>query len=88
MVMKPEWFGFDISIPDNITKNGTEGEILLAMEEAKSSASFEAMKTSFITVGLWWAIFSQYTSIGIQATNLGRSINIINKNPPLKIPRS
>ena len=25
------------------------------------------------------AIFSQYTSIGIQATNLGRSINIINK---------
>lgn len=45
MVMKPAWFGFDI---------GTT-------EEELNSAKFEAMKISFITVGLWWALFSQYT---------------------------
>ncbi len=45
MVMKPQWFGFDI---------GTT-------EAALNLAKFEAMKVSFITVGLWWAIFSQYT---------------------------
>ena len=45
MVMKPEWFGFDIGT--------TEAE--------KNKASFEAMKISFITVGLWWVLFSQYT---------------------------
>lgn len=45
MVMKPEWFGFDI---------GTT-------EETHNMAKFEAMKISFITVGLWWIIFSQYT---------------------------
>jgi len=45
MVMKPEWFGFDI---------GTT-------EEEHNMAKFEAMKVSFITVGLWWALFSQYT---------------------------
>ena len=45
MVMRPEWFGFDI---------GTT-------EESKNAASFEAMKISFITVGVWWALFSQYT---------------------------
>ncbi|MFK7814151.1 MAG: MFS transporter, partial [Maribacter sp.] len=61
MVMKPEWFGFDLSISDSITKNGTEEEILLAIKAARNSASFEAMKISFITVGLWWAIFSQYS---------------------------
>ena len=45
MVMKPEWFGFDI------------GET----EETLNLAKFEAMKVAFITVGLWWILFSQYT---------------------------
>lgn len=45
MVMKPAWFGFDIGT--------TEKEL--------NMAKFEAMKISFITVGLWWALFSQYT---------------------------
>jgi len=45
MVMNPNWFGFDI---------GTT-------EETKNAASFEAMKISFITVGIWWILFSQYT---------------------------
>lgn len=45
MVMKPEWFGFDIGT--------TEAE--------KNEASILAMRTSFITVGLWWVVFSQYT---------------------------
>lgn len=45
MVMKPELFGFDI------------GET----EESLNSAKISAMKTSFVTVGLWWIIFSQYT---------------------------
>ncbi|MFH6769016.1 MFS transporter [Gaetbulibacter aquiaggeris] len=45
MVMKPEWFGFDIGT--------TESE--------KNAASILAMRTSFITVGLWWVLFSQYS---------------------------
>lgn len=45
MVMFPEFFGFDI---------GTT-------EEAHNLAKVEAMKVSFITVGIWWALFSQYT---------------------------
>ncbi|HDZ03569.1 MFS transporter [Maribacter sp.] len=45
MVMKPEWFGFDI------------GET----EDSLNTAKVEAMRISFITVGLWWLIFSQYT---------------------------
>jgi len=45
MVMKPEWFGFDI---------GTT-------EVEHDLAKFEAMKVSFTTVGLWWILFSQYT---------------------------
>jgi UMF1 family MFS transporter len=45
MVMKPEWFGFDI---------GTT-------EADKNAASILAMRTSFITVGIWWVLFSQYT---------------------------
>ncbi|RYH74140.1 MFS transporter [Flavobacteriaceae bacterium 144Ye] len=45
MVMFPEWFGFDV---------GTT-------EESRNAASIEAMRISFITVGLWWIIFSQYT---------------------------
>lgn len=61
MVMKPEWFGFDISISDTIMKTGTEEEIVLALKKAKDAASFQAMKTAFITVGIWWAVFSQYS---------------------------
>ncbi|MDF4204664.1 MFS transporter [Maribacter sp. SA7] len=45
MVMKPEWFGFDI------------GET----EDTLNLAKVEAMRISFITVGVWWLIFSQYT---------------------------
>ncbi|TBN06780.1 MFS transporter [Hyunsoonleella flava] len=61
MVMFPNWFGFDISISEDIKLNGSEIEIAEALEKAKNSASFEAMKISFITVGLWWVLFSQYT---------------------------
>lgn len=60
MVMKPEWFGFDI---------GTT-------EQEYNQAKFEAMKISFITVGLWWAIFSQYTfAILPKGTSNGRKVN-------------
>ncbi|WP_298759967.1 MFS transporter [uncultured Psychroserpens sp.] len=45
MVMKPSWFGFDV---------GTT-------QEDKDLASLEAMRVAFITVGLWWILFSQYT---------------------------
>ena len=61
MVMKPELFGFDISISKTLAETGTESEIATALQDAKNSASFEAMRISFITVGLWWALFSQYT---------------------------
>ena len=43
--MKPEWFGFDV---------GTT-------EEQHDRAKVEAMKVSFVTVGLWWILFAQYT---------------------------
>lgn len=60
MVMKPEWFGFDI---------GTT-------EQAHNLAKFEAMKVSFITVGLWWAIFSQYTfSVLPNGISTGHKVN-------------
>ena len=45
MVMKPDWFGFDIGTTD----------------AEKNAASILAMRTSFITVGVWWVLFSQYT---------------------------
>ncbi|QWX84697.1 MFS transporter [Cellulophaga sp. HaHaR_3_176] len=45
MVMKPEWFGFNIG----------------DTEESLNVAKFEAMKISFITVGVWWMVFSQYS---------------------------
>jgi UMF1 family MFS transporter len=45
MVMMPEKFGFDIG----------------STEASLNQAKFEAMKISFITVGLWWLVFSQYT---------------------------
>tara|TARA_R110002049_G_scaffold183124_1_gene351082 strand:- start:1013 stop:2389 length:1377 start_codon:yes stop_codon:yes gene_type:complete len=61
MVMFPHWFGFDISISKTIAETGTETQIAEALKEAKNNASFEAMRISFITVGLWWILFSQYT---------------------------
>ncbi|WP_047545934.1 MFS transporter [Psychroserpens sp. Hel_I_66] len=61
MVMKPDWFGFDISISENIRETGTEAQISEALKDAKNSASMEAMRVAFITVGLWWILFSQYT---------------------------
>ena len=61
MVMKPDWFGFDTSISKTIAETGTESEIAAALQIAKDSASIDAMKVSFITVGLWWILFSQYT---------------------------
>ena len=61
MVMKPDWFGFDTSISKTIAETGTESEIAAALQTAKDAASIDAMKVSFITVGLWWILFSQYT---------------------------
>ena len=76
MVMKPEWFGFDVSIDNSILENGSEEEILLATESAKNTASLAAMKTSFITVGLWWAIFSQYSFMVLpKGISLGNKVN-------------
>ncbi|MCK0124701.1 MFS transporter [Gelidibacter sp. F2691] len=61
MVMKPEFFGFSIAVSPEILANGTESEIALATESAKGAASMNAMKVAFITVGVWWILFSQYT---------------------------
>jgi len=61
MVMKPDWFGFDTSISRTIAETGTVKEIAEALEISKNTASFEAMRISFVTVGLWWVLFSQYT---------------------------
>ncbi|MCK8479917.1 MFS transporter [Psychroserpens algicola] len=61
MVMKPDWFGFDISISETLKETGTEAQITQALKQAKDAASFEAMRIAFITVGLWWILFSQYT---------------------------
>ena len=61
MVMMPELFGFDIAIAPDILATGSAIDIELATEAAKNAASVEAMKVSFITVGVWWILFSQYT---------------------------
>ncbi|WP_159020032.1 MFS transporter [Algibacter sp. L3A6] len=61
MVMFPQFFGFDLSIDPSILETGSEAEIQLAMDAAKDLASVKAMKISFITVGIWWALFSQYS---------------------------
>ncbi len=61
MVMKPDLFGFDISIPESLIQTGTEAQIIEAQELAKNNASIRAMRVAFITVGLWWALFSQYS---------------------------
>ncbi|WP_452599790.1 MFS transporter [Pontimicrobium sp. MEBiC01747] len=61
MVMFPDVFGFDISVSQSILDNGTTVEIEKALKEAKDFASIKAMRYSFITVGLWWIGFSQYS---------------------------
>ncbi|MEO9076613.1 MAG: MFS transporter, partial [Gelidibacter sp.] len=61
MVMKPEFFGFNVSVTPDILAMGSATDIELAKEAAKNAASVEAMKVSFITVGVWWILFSQYT---------------------------
>ena len=61
MVMFPQFFGFDISVSNNLLATGSEAEIMEAAQNAKNAASFEAMKISFITVGIWWVAFSQYS---------------------------
>ncbi|SHH50149.1 MFS transporter [Winogradskyella jejuensis] len=61
MVMMPQYFGFDISISNEIANSGNEIAIAEAMETAKNIAAVKAMKISFITVGLWWIGFSQYS---------------------------
>ncbi len=61
MVMFPQFFGFDMSIPEAITQTGNETLINQAIDKAKGEASIEAMKVSFMTVGIWWMLFSQYT---------------------------
>lgn len=76
MVLKPNWFGFDVSVAESILQNGTEEEIALATEKAKNTASKEAMKISFITVGIWWALFSQYTfAVLPKGTSKGQKVN-------------
>ncbi|WP_460218727.1 MFS transporter [Psychroserpens sp. MEBiC05023] len=61
MVMYPNLFGFDVSISEHILDTGTELQITEALQEAKDKASFKAMRVSFVTVGLWWILFSQYS---------------------------
>jgi len=61
MVMQPQFFGFDVSIAETIVNTGTPAEIDQALKIAQNNASFEAMRIAFITVGLWWILFSQYT---------------------------
>ena len=60
MVMYPEIFGFDVG----------------STPEAHTMASKEAMRISFITVGLWWAIFSQYTFLVLpKGASTGHKVN-------------
>lgn len=61
MVMKPEWFGFDLSISEKIMQSGNLLEIEKALEIVRGKVSFRAMQYSFISVGIWWIVFSQYT---------------------------
>ncbi|WP_346883861.1 MFS transporter [uncultured Algibacter sp.] len=75
MVMYPEWFGFDISISNSILEHGSEIEINNALKIAKEAASFKAMKISFITVGIWWVVFSQYSFYWLpKGVSTGRKI--------------
>ncbi|WP_026752939.1 MFS transporter [Sediminibacter sp. Hel_I_10] len=61
MVMYPHWFGFDTSISSSLSETGSEIQIAEALKEAKDNAALRAMRVAFITVGIWWILFSQYT---------------------------
>lgn len=61
MVMYPDLFGFNSSVAPELLAPGTSLEIEVASEAARNAASVEAMRVSFITVGVWWILFSQYT---------------------------
>lgn len=61
MVMMPGFFGFDLSVSPDILANGTTAEVIIATEGAENMAAIEAMRVSFIMVGIWWIGFSQYT---------------------------
>ncbi|MEN8965387.1 MAG: MFS transporter [Polaribacter sp.] len=61
MILQPSFFGFDLSIPENITANGSDEEITAALETVKNAASLKAMRISFVMVGLWWIGFAQIT---------------------------
>jgi len=61
MILQPSFFGFDLSIPENITANGSDKEIAAALETVKNAASLKAMRISFVMVGLWWIGFAQIT---------------------------
>ncbi len=61
MVLQPSFFVFDLSIPESVLQTGIDSEIEAAKELAKNNASIEAMKVSFLSVGIWWIIFAQYT---------------------------
>ncbi len=61
MIMFPGFFGFDISIDEAISTNGTELEIAEALKLAESAASSMASRISFILVGVWWISFAQIT---------------------------
>lgn len=74
MVMKPEWFGFDLSIPESLIKLGTPIEIKNALEAARNAASFRAMQYSFISVGIWWVVFSQFTFYYLPKNTVNKKI--------------
>ncbi|WP_299435824.1 MFS transporter [uncultured Maribacter sp.] len=79
MVMQPSFFGFDLSIPESVMQGGVESKINAAKELAKNNASIEAMKVSFLSVGIWWIIFAQYTFYHLPTGNKkeGEKKNII-----------
>jgi UMF1 family MFS transporter len=74
MVMKPEWFGFDLSIPESLIKSGTPLEIKNALEAVRNAASFKAMQYSFISVGIWWVVFSQFTFYYLPKNTVNKKI--------------
>lgn len=74
IIMKPEWFGFDLSISKEIIESGIVSEIEEAKELAKSKASMKAMQYSFISVGIWWIVFSQYTFYYLPKSTLNNKV--------------
>lgn len=74
MVLKPEWFGFDLSISEEILKSGILSEIEEAKELARSKASMKAMQYSFISVGIWWIVFSQYSFYYLPKNTLNNKV--------------